>query len=490
MPAKKSTSAKKPKSKSSRAFQSQRDKRLGECVIDRWSHDGRGIAQLNGKTTFVAGALVGERVTARLVAEHPRYIEARVDEVITVSTERVTPPCEFFSACGGCQLQHIHTDTQRELKQQGLLQQLKSWGGVEPKRLLSMISAQENAYRNRARLGVWYNADGSVSVGFRELNSKTISPISSCYVLATELSNLIFPLQNWLVTIASTRAVTHIELIKGDKELAIILRHTNVINSDNLLALENIIKDHTKEIVCHIWLEPNGNLGLTDLSGKVCDPRLYYSFPDLSFAGLTLGFHPQDFIQVNGLINAKMVAQTLNLLALKSTDVVLDLFCGMGNFSLPLAQHCAQVIGIEGSSDMVARASENADRLHITNAEFFAANLSEMTHTQLLRLMTDTLNLTNPTIDAMLLDPPRDGAKEIITAILQADLPKQQGGKGQLSKRQLGPQRIVYVSCNPATLARDSALLIAAGYELDSLGAIDMFPHTSHLESIALFLLK
>lgn len=444
----------------------QTNKRLGEFTIERWSHDGRGLTNLDGKTLFIQGALPGERVSARLVEEHPRFIEARVDQIIDASAERIEPPCPHYHECGGCQLQHVKPEAQIALKQQALVQQLQHWGKVTPKRILPALGFADSGYRQRARLGVWYENDGRVSLGFRQQQSKTIAAIESCLVLAPELNALIKPLQQWLETLRSAKAVTHIELVRGGHESAIILRHTKKLTEPDLHRLAQFSQQHR----CNVWLEPNGNHGLTDLDGNWCDPRLDYSLD-----GLQLGFHPQDFTQVNPRVNEQMVNQALALLNLQPHERVLDLFCGIGNFTLPIARVCREVIGIEAVESMVLRGRENAGRLAIANAKFIAADLSDMTHTQWQRLAGGK----EQEIAAILLDPPRDGAKEVVTAIKQ-----------WVETRQLSPRRIVYVSCNPATLARDAAILAEAGYQLDAAGVLDMFPHTSHVESMALFLLK
>ncbi|MDF3013022.1 MAG: rlmD [Cellvibrio sp.] len=448
----------------------QTNKRLGEFTIDRLSHDGRGVANLDGKTLFIDGALVGEKVTARLVEDHARFIDARVDQIISSSTERTTPPCEYFARCGGCQLQYMQPAAQLVMKQQALLEQLQRWGGVVPKHLLPAISLGDTGYRSRARLGVWYENDGSVTLGFRQRYSNAITPINRCLVLAPELNALLAPLHIWLTALQATKAVTHIELVKGQDDIAVILRHTKKLAAADLAALAHLAEQEQ----CKVWLEPNGDSGLTDLAGQACDPRLGYRLEGSGLEGLDLAFHPQDFTQVNPQVNQQMVAQALALLALKPSDRVLDLFCGIGNFTLPIARHCAEVIGIEAVESMVLRGRENAARLQITNAKFIAANLADMTHTQLQRLGGADKERE---IAAVLLDPPRDGAKDIITSIQR-----------WVAGKQLSPKRIVYVSCNPATLARDSALLVEAGYYLDTLGVLDMFPHTSHIESMALFL--
>lgn len=441
----------------------QANKRLGEFTIDRLSHDGRGVASLDGKTMFIDGALVGEKITARLVEDHARFIDARVDQIVEPSPERVAPPCKHFASCGGCQLQYMQPVAQVAMKQQALLEQLQRWGGVVPKHLLPAISLADTSYRSRARMGVWYETDGSVTLGFRQRYSNDITPIKQCLVLVPELNVLLAPLRTWLTELRATKAVTHIELVKGQSDIAIILRHTKKLAEADLAALVQM----AAKAQCKVWLEPNGDKGLTDLTGQSCDPRLAYSIESLDLA-----FHPQDFTQVNPQVNQQMVVQALKLLALKPNDRVLDLFCGIGNFTLPIAQQCAEVVGIEAVESMVLRGRENAERLNITNAKFIAANLADMTHTQLQRL-------GGGDISAILLDPPRDGAKDIIASIQR-----------WVSGKQLAPKRIVYVSCNPATLARDSALLAEAGYQLDTLGVLDMFPHTSHVESMALFLPK
>lgn len=445
----------------------QFNKRLGEFTIDRLSHDGRGVADLDGKTIFIAGALVHETVSARLVEEHARFIDARVDQVISASPERVVPPCAHYAQCGGCQLQHMQPAQQLMMKQDSLLQQLKRWGGVEPKRVLAPITLADTGYRSRARLGVWYEDDGSVSLGFRQHYSNQITQVDQCLVLAPELNKLLAPLRVWLTELRAAKAVTHIELVKGQADdslsnSAIIVRHTKKLAEADLSALAQLAAQQQVSV----WLEPNGNLGLTDLQGNSCDPRLSYEV-----AGLKLTYHPQDFTQVNPQVNQLMVAQALELLALKPGDRALDLFCGIGNFTLPMARQCAEVVGIEAVESMVVRGRENAAALQIDNAKFIAANLADMTHTQLQRL--------GGNINALLLDPPRDGAKDIIASIQR-----------WVTGKQLSPKRIVYVSCNPATLARDSALLAEVGYQLDAVGVLDMFPHTSHVESMALFLLK
>ena len=430
------------------------DMRLGEFTIDRMSHDGRGITQWNGKTLFVEGALPGERISARLVRDHARYAEARLDKLLTASAERTNAPCIHYAECGGCQLQHLNLEQQVVAKQNAVLQQLELWGGVKPKRLLPPITSTNQGYRRCARLGVSY-ANDEVTLGFRKRNTNQLIQVDLCTVLSPDLNKLLAPLKMWLGDLQAPEAVTHIELISTQAKPAIILRHTQALADTDLQNLETL----SSELNFDVWLQAKEGHQLQDLSGQDVDPRLSYSLPDF---GMTLDFHPLDFIQVNPEVNAQMVAQALDLLALKGNERVLDLFCGIGNFTLPLATKCAQVIGIEAVESMVQRGRENARKLGLQNVNFLAANLLTMTEHR--------LQQTCGQVDAVLLDPPRDGAKEIIAKLAQ-----------------LSPKRIVYGSCNPATLARDAKVLLTAGYQLDSVGVLDMFPHTAHVESMALF---
>lgn len=427
------------------------DMRLGEMVIDRMGHDGRGIATWNGKTLFVSGALSGERITARLVQDHARFAEGRIDQLLEVSPERVEPPCPHFNECGGCQLQHISPQFQLGIKAKAMEDQLNRWAGAEPKKLLLPISDTSQGYRRTARLSVWYDED-AVRVGFRQSQSREVVDISQCMVLAPALNLLISALKQWLSQLVAKKAVTHIELISADTT-AVVIRHTKALDPADLIQLSQV----EKHCMAAIWLQPQDDGQLIDLHGTPVDPRLTYTLGEL-----TLGFHPNDFIQVNPNVNQQMVSQALELLKLTGKERVLDLFCGIGNFTLPIAKQCKEVIGLEAIPSMVARGVENAERNHIKNAQFIAADLTKMN--------LHRINQLCGKIDAVLLDPPRDGAKEMMPVLAQ-----------------LSPKRIVYVSCNPATLARDAKLLVEAGYRLDAAGAMDMFPHTEHVESIALF---
>lgn len=442
----------------------QRNKKLGEATIERFGHDGRGITQLNGKTCFVSGALTGETVTLRLENEQPRFIEARADIIINASPERQTPPCQHFGVCGGCELQHIVPVTQLAIKQESVVDQVKRWGGVSPTQQAAPIGVDDGHYRARARLGVWYEDDGQVTLGFRLKGDKKLVSINECYVLRKPLEILLLPLREVLGEFTRTKAITHVELIESTDAVSIILRHTKALNTHQQDALQVFAKAQS----VNVFLEPNGDLGLTDILGNLVDPRLTYSLHE---EAISLQFHPQDFTQVNPALNERMIARALELMDLRPTDHVVDLFCGMGNFTLPIAKRVKSVLGIEGVSSMVERGTVNATLNGITNAEFLTANLASDNSPRIRNLCAKA--------DVIVLDPPRDGAKEIAAQL--RDLKR----RGQLKAR-----RIVYISCNPATLARDTALLVDAGFTLENLGALDMFPHTQHVESIALFIAK
>lgn len=428
--------------------------RLGEFTIERMSHDGRGLTQWQGKTLFVEGALAGERVTARFKKEQSRYAEAVVDEIILAATERQPAPCAHYTVCGGCQLQHVTPAAQLAFKQTAVLEQLQRWAGLAPERLLAPIISAAHGYRSCARMGVWYDQDGVVTLGFRQRYSNELTPIIQCTVLPEQLNSLLAPLHHWLSTEHTAKAITHVELLSSEIGGVLILRHTKTPGERDLQGLRELARVHH----CNIWLD-DGSTHLRDLSNATCDPRLHYKLPEF---GLELAYHPRDFIQVNPQVNGQMIAQALRLLELQKHERVLDLFCGIGNFTLPMAQQCAEVIGVEAVETMVERGRENATRAGLHNAKFMASDLTKLSAFQLQQRCG--------VIDAVLLDPPRDGAKEIVSYI------------GQLAAK-----RIVYVSCNPATLARDAKILADSGYSLASLGVLDMFPQTVHLESMALF---
>jgi len=423
--------------------------------IEGLSHEGRGIARWNGKTLFVEGALPGETVTVRLRREQSRHAEGQVVELLSRAPERRAAPCQHYEACGGCQLQHMAPEAQLETKQAGLLEQLAR-SGLQPRELLPAITSASEGYRHRARLGVWYQEDGPVILGFRRKGRRELTAISDCRVLAPKLNRLLPALQTWLSGLQSRKAISHIEALASGGEAALVLRELTPLSRSDLVTLEAL----GSEFKCHIWRQTNDHEALLDLAGRPCDPRMSYTLPGFD---VRLSFHPGDFVQVNPAINRAMVAQAMNLLDPRPGQTLLDLYCGMGNFSVPMARSGARVMGWEASQTMVDRGRENARANGLDNLDFGCADLARPSARRLKG------QLGNP--DGVLLDPPREGARQLLPALAQ-----------------LSPPRLVYVSCNPATLARDAADLAAQGYDLQALGVLDMFPHTQHSESMALFL--
>ncbi|UTF61039.1 23S rRNA (uracil(1939)-C(5))-methyltransferase RlmD [Gilvimarinus sp. DA14] len=426
-----------------------------ELNLTATSHDGRGIGRVDGKTVFVSGALEGERVRARLTSDQSRYSEARCLEVLQPAAERVEPRCRHFGHCGGCQLQFMDARHQPLVKQQGLLNQLARAGVPAPEQIAQPLVAQSYGYRTRARLGVTFDKAGQVSLGFRQWRDKQLVNLRQCPVLANELEALLDPLNKWLQQF-QLYAVTHIDLIATQARPACVLRHTQAIPDNALAALRELAQEHQLQL----WLQAQKDPSLLiDLDGQSVDPRLSLPLPEY---GLELGFHPADFTQVNTHINQLMLRQAMTWLNAEPGTKVLDLFCGMGNFTLPMASLGVEVTGIEAVETMVQRGRENAERNGLSQAQFRACDL---TRTSLSDLLTEL-----GTADALLLDPPRAGAQQVCEQLPDSAI-----------------KRVLYVSCNPATLARDAQTLTQGGYRLARLGVMDMFPQTAHVESMALF---
>jgi 23S rRNA (uracil1939-C5)-methyltransferase len=419
-------------------------------VIDRLSDDGRGIASIQGKTVFVDGALVGETVSLKVTRSTARYQEASMTALTIPSPDRVDPICRYYSRCGGCHVQHMSFAEQQAFKRNTLLSQLQRWAGITPVTVLPTLFFSDKGYRQRVRLGVLAQG-GKTLLGFRQKNSKQLIAIDECPVMLPRLSRLLQPLQQWLDT--EGEGVAHIELTTSDALTAVVLRHTASIT----LASRQLLQLALLPLNATCWFQGGKQAALTDVNNAVVDPRLFYTLPDY---GLSIAYHPQDFIQTNGAVNRQMVAQAIALLQPNSDEYFLDLFCGVGNFSLPLARHVKRVIGIEGSTAMVARAADNARDNQCTNARFLQADLFE----------PESLLANLGPCDGLILDPPRAGAESFCQNIAK-----------------LMPKRLVYVSCDSATFARDSRILCENGYQLQSLGMMDMFPHTAHSEVMGLF---
>jgi 23S rRNA (uracil1939-C5)-methyltransferase len=424
--------------------------------IHSLSHDGRGIAIIDNKTTFVSGALPSETVTYTITQKRSHYHEANTLEIIEPSSERVTPPCQHFGLCGGCSLQHMSMGTQMQLKQQTLLDQFKHFGHVSPDILISPLNAMTTGYRRKARLGVKYVIKKSkVLVGFREKSSRYLADLERCIVLHPRVGEHLHELGHLISTLESYRDIPQIEVAMGDDDLALIFRHLTPLSPADKEKLMAFAEAHR----IHLYLQPNPPEPIYKLWPEDQKHRLTYTLPDHQVEFL---FHPLDFTQINLEMNRLMVNQAIHFLDLQADDHVLDLFCGIGNFTLPIARHVKQVTGIEGSMEMVERANDNAQHNHLQNSDFYAANLTE-------------LSIQAPWIksnyDKILLDPPRVGAKEMLPHF-----------------KHFAAKKIVYISCNPATLARDAGELVHQyGYRLKQAGIMNMFPHTSHIEAMAIF---
>lgn len=416
-------------------------------------HEGRGIARIGGKAVFVDGALPGEEVRLQRTARRRRHDEARLIEVLRASPDRVTPRCAHFGVCGGCSLQHLDYRKQLEAKGRIVAEQLERLGGVVPDRWLPPLAGPAWSYRRRARLGCRYvERKSRVLVGFRERSSPLLADLRGCEVLAGDAGGLIAPLAALIGGLTIMRRVAQIEVAAGDNATALVLRVLDAPTAADLESLRAFERAHAVEI----YLQSGG----LDTVAPISPPGtpLRYELPGLP-AGIR--FAPTDFIQVNGEMNRRMVAAALELLSPQPSDRALDLFCGLGNFTLPLARRVASVTGVEGDAALVGRARENAQRNGIANAGFLAADLFAP---------QPDAGWAGP-CDLVLLDPPRAGAREVLPAIA--------AGR---------PRRIVYVSCHAATLARDAGILVKEhGFRLAAAGIMDMFPHTAHVESMALF---
>ncbi|MDR9436925.1 MAG: 23S rRNA (uracil(1939)-C(5))-methyltransferase RlmD [Thiohalophilus sp.] len=423
--------------------------------IESMTPEGQGIARIAGKTVFIDGALAGETVEFVYTRSRRNYDEGRVQKVLSASVSRVEPACAHFGLCGGCRLQHVSSEEQIRLKQQTLLDDLTHIGRVTPESVLAPLTGPIWGYRNKARLGVRYvDKKEKVLVGFRERGSHFLAELEQCLILTPELGGRLPELGELVRRLSCYRRLPQIEVAAGDEQTALVFRHLDPLTEADVQWLI----DYGRRNNFVIYQQPKGPDSVTLLYPE--QTTLQYTLPEFD---VTLEFLPSDFTQVNSDINRRMVSHALQLLEVTPEDRVLELFCGLGNFSLPLARRAAEVVAVEGESDLIRRARANAERNGIDNAQFHVANLFEETAAEPW--------LKKQTYNKVLLDPPRSGAAQMIPQLAAT-----------------GAQRIVYVSCNPATLARDAGELVNQhGYRLVSAGIMDMFPHTAHVESIALF---
>ncbi|MGI9237185.1 MAG: 23S rRNA (uracil(1939)-C(5))-methyltransferase RlmD [Woeseiaceae bacterium] len=426
------------------------------ATIQAVTHEGKGIANLDGKKAFVAGALTGETVQFIRRKSRRNYDECELLEVIDASPDRIDPRCAAFGRCGGCSLQHVTPDHQRGIKNQTLRDSLERIGRVEPNRWLDPMTGPEWNYRRRARLAVKYvPAKGRVLVGFRERHAPFITDMTRCEVLAKPVDGMIDALSELIGRLTIRTRLPQIEVAVADNDLALVFRVLDQPSDSDITELV----DFGASQGVRIYLQPSGLDSVVLLHPSAESEPLYYS---LEAFDISIAFEPVDFIQVNRDINERMVSFAVDHLEAGPDDRVLDLFCGIGNFSLPLASRAGHVLGVEGEASLVARASENARRNGMGNVDFRVADLQK-------------IDGTEPWVrsgwDRLLLDPARSGAAEIVSRM-----------------HQFGPQRIVYVSCHPGTFARDAGTLVhEQGYCLEMAGIIDMFPHTAHVESVGIF---
>ncbi|MEK9774674.1 MAG: 23S rRNA (uracil(1939)-C(5))-methyltransferase RlmD [Quisquiliibacterium sp.] len=441
--------------------------------IESLDLDANGVARSQeGKVVFVRGALPGERVRARIVRRKPRFDVAQTLEVLRESGQRVTPRCPHFGVCGGCAMQHLDPSAQLAIKQRALEDQLQHIARLRPASMLRPISGPAWGYRYRARLSVRHvPKKGGVLVGFHERGSSYVADMRSCEVLPRRVSDLLPALRDLIASLQLRDRLPQIEVALGDQgpgqgkgqSLALVFRVLDPMDQEDRQKLIEFARRHQFEL----WVQPGGPDSIVlwwAPDGEPDSPqsRLGYALEEFH---VRISYRPTDFTQVNHRINEALVARAIRLLEPAPSDRVADLFCGLGNFSLPLARRCAEVVGIEGSAALVARAAENARLNQLdTRASFRTANLFQINPQAWAALGA---------FDRVLIDPPREGALEVCKAIAQ-DAHR--------------PTRIVYVSCNPATLARDAAVLTHnRRFRLTAAGAINMFPHTAHVESIALF---
>jgi len=445
---------------------------LIDLEIESLDLEAQGVAHADGKVVFVSGGLPGERVRAALKRRKPRFDTADTVAVLRESSQRVRPRCAHFGVCGGCSMQHLDPLAQIAVKQRALEDQLHHLGNVSPDIMLRPIAGPTWGYRYRARLSVRHvPKKGGVLVGFHERGSSYVADMRECHVLHPRVAQLLLPLRQLVSELSLRDRLPQIEVAVGDTAgsrpcIALVLRVLQALTEDDRVRLRQFAAAEAVEL----WLQPAG----PDSIELLCDDRggdggssLAYPLPEFN---VVMPYRPTDFTQVNHAINEVLVRRALALLAPAPNDHVADLFCGLGNFSLPLARRAATVLGVEGSPTLVARAADNAALNGLADrTRFVARNLFEMDPERWRALGG---------FNRVLIDPPREGALEVCKAIAAQTV----------EDTRHRPKRIVYVSCNPATLARDAGVLVnLGGYRLSAAGAVNMFPHTSHVESIAVF---
>ncbi len=424
--------------------------------IEAMSHEGRGITNINGKTVFVFGALQNELVKIQVEKTSRKFDQATTLEVLEAAPERIEAKCEAFERCGGCSLQHLSNRSQIEFKQKTLLDMMQH-AGVKAKRIIEPLRANSWGYRRKARLGVKFvRKKDRVLVGFRERNSPFLADMSQCEVLIPRVGHHLTDLAKLIESLEVRESIPQIEVAADDVNIQLVIRH--------LVALPDTDRDKLIRFAQQsgLWFQLQ-SAGPDSIVNLYPDDQALYFLPEAN-GDIRINFTAVDFVQVNNEINQKMVRQALDFLDLQAEDRVLDLFCGLGNFTLPMARRCQAVIGVEGDATMVKRAKNNAHDHHIENTEYYVADLTQI---------DCDWPWMRQTYDKILLDPPRSGAMEIAEQI------------GRFKA-----QTIVYISCQPSSLVRDSQIICNSGYKLAKLGVMDMFPQTAHVESMAVFVRK
>lgn len=423
-------------------------------VVDL-SHEGRGIAHVDGKAIFIDDALPDEQVEFRRIERHRNFDEARLERVLVPSPDRVAPRCIHFGVCGGCVLQHVSSERQLAFKERQLFDALERIGRVAPRERLPPLQADTWHYRRRARLAArWVPKKNKTVVGFRERSTTFITDLRTCEVLTPQVAALIEPLSALLTALSVRDRVPQIEVAHAQTALALVVRVLSPLTEADRALLLDFADEHRVEL----YVQPGGYESVAKLDGEPAP--LAYRLPQFD---VSIAFQPTDFIQINAGLNERMIERALDLLQPAADESVLDLFCGLGNFSLPLARRAGHVVGVEGESGLVARARQNAQANGIDNVEFFSANLAAAD--------LHTLPWARRRYAKVLLDPPRAGAIEALPVVAAS-----------------GAKRVVYVSCHPGSLARDAGVLTRQhGFELLAAGVMDMFAHTAHVESIAVF---
>ena len=427
-------------------------------IIESLDQEGRGVAHVDGKVIFIEGALPGELVTYNAYRKKPNFELAQVAQILKPAFGRVPPQCQYFGTCGGCSLQHLDARAQVAAKQRVLEDSLRHIGKVKPELILPAVYGAAWGYRYRARLSVRYVAKKDTAlVGFHEKRSSFVADMQTCEIMPQRISALLMPLRKLVNALSIRQRLPQIEVSLGDDVDVLVLRNLEPLTSKDEAMLKAFAEKHRIQF----FLQPGGPKTAYRFHPQNA-PELNYALPEFN---IVMPFDPTEFTQVNPSMNRILVRRALNLLDPQPGERIADLFCGLGNFSLPIARRGAIVTGYEGSAALVRRAAENSERNKLSQRTKFAeTNLFEIDE----RWMQEQGHF-----DKMLIDPPREGAMAVATS---------------LNKERAAPWRIVYVSCNPATLARDAEVLVHRnGYSLKAAGVINMFPHTAHVESVALF---